>query len=198
MRNFDYYIINKIQTEGKYFLVILKQTDLLTEYLENEDWYECSSGWFIDIEPDEFPHIDENDKVIYLPNTDYSEDGRKISIEIPKSCIYGVSYTLKKFQYHIDEMLENYTCGEKPREDSSEMPPIGVMPEKLFELGRIKELSRAIYEYCYDDRIDVVEKWVYELNSRVTMYNSKYNKLYYTSSYLQNNKQDDVEGMGDY
>lgn len=50
-------------------------------------------------------------------------------------------------------------------------PPLGVSPESIYEIHRIKELSRAIKEYIeYDyhlNKIDLILGWVEELNRRL-------------------------------
>jgi hypothetical protein len=56
----------------------------------------------------------------------------------------------------------------------SPKPPLGVVPEKVYEMNRIYDLSRIIYEYCEFDctqmdfkNTDSILMWTNELISRL-------------------------------
>jgi len=198
--NYDFrYYITKDAVKGINFIKIYKLSRDLIDWLYTVDLFFCkSTGWYISLY--KFPFVESDKKTIYIPNFE-------IDINNPVSTILSnddeiiVSLSLKEFKEFVDNYL-NYTYGEKPRKDSHEKPPIGVKPEKLHEEHRIKELSRAIYEYCQSNRIDVVEKWIFELHSRVTNYNLKYNEqldknIEYDSE-GKGNTLSSSEGMGDY
>lgn len=34
-------------------------------------------------------------------------------------------------------------------------PPLGIMPKNIFELFRVQDISRALYEYICEDKNDV-------------------------------------------
>lgn len=71
----------------------------------------------------------------------------------------GKHWYIKK-RFEIVPMESNSFCKK---------PPLGVMPEKIFELGRIQELCRALHEYTQQEKInlELVTIWAYELCDRL-------------------------------
>jgi hypothetical protein len=54
-------------------------------------------------------------------------------------------------------------------------PPLGIMPKKFYELQRIQEISRALYEYSHFEGkmdYDLLIRWSEELTERLS--NLKY------------------------
>lgn len=51
----------------------------------------------------------------------------------------------------------------------SNKPPIGIMPEELFEIGRVKDLCRALHDYTQQEEVDLnlIKLWAYELLDRL-------------------------------
>ncbi len=48
-----------------------------------------------------------------------------------------------------------------------ERPPMGATPKKIYELKRVQELSKAIYDYSHSDRYRTMIKWAEELVDRL-------------------------------
>lgn len=56
----------------------------------------------------------------------------------------------------------------------SEKPPIGIMPKQVYEIQRVKDISRALYEYSQTDYLvdnkdnfDLFIDWTEELQERL-------------------------------
>jgi len=52
-------------------------------------------------------------------------------------------------------------------------PPLGVMPKEIYEITRIQDITRALYDYAYDEEImkhlDPMIKWSKELSDRLNL-----------------------------
>jgi len=48
-------------------------------------------------------------------------------------------------------------------------PPLGVIPKNIYELQRVQDLCRALYEYSTYEEVDIelMIKWSEELNDRL-------------------------------
>ena len=73
-------------------------------------------------------------------------------------------------------------------------PPLGVMPKNIYELKRVHEISRALFEYSYhtEENYDLMIKWAEELVERLS--NLKFEKEYKGEN-MMNNEFKLVEGI---
>lgn len=66
------------------------------------------------------------------------------------------------------------------KEKTMNKPPLGVMPKKFYELRRIQDLTRVLYEYSnyanIEDNYEVMVRWSEELTERLS--NLKFEKDY--------------------
>ena len=84
--------------------------------------------------------------------------------------------------FTIYDLNENIVFEEKDNDfinskNVKPKPPLGVMPKNIYELKRVQDLCRALYEYSTYEEIDyeLMIKWSDELNDR--LYGLKGDKL---------------------
>lgn len=104
-------------------------------------------------------------------NIDY-KDYVQILIEYDAFIPYSSEYyfkTKEEAQKCIDYITEVLVYKEYYKSEPKSKPPLGVMPESIFEKQRVKELSRALYEYidAGNEDYDMLVKWSEELQDRL-------------------------------
>ena len=70
----------------------------------------------------------------------------------------------------VDHLNNNQVYKEHYKSEESEpQPPLGVMPEAIFERQRVQELSRALFEYidAGNKDYDMLVKWSEEIQDRL-------------------------------
>jgi len=131
-----------------------------TEELANEFLNYCSKlgiTWCTDREL-----INWNEWGKYKEETSFHKN--KYGLEFGSSSFYK-----KESDYIVIEFTgleDKFILVDKPKHPK---PPLGAMPKNIFELQRVQELCRALYERSIFEEVDynLMIKWSEELNDRL-------------------------------
>lgn len=97
------------------------------------------------------------------------DNGYKIEVEV-EELRFNERTATEYIEYVTQAILIGYNI-------NLVKPPLGIMPEAIFEQQRIQELSRAIHDYIcnYDskDKYELISKWNEELTRRIENLNKK-------------------------
>ena len=123
-----------------------------------------------DSEPDESIATDEFiAKELSIDYKDYVQILIEYGAFIPYSREYYFK-TKKEAQKCADHFNKDSAYKEYyESENNNQLLPLGVMPESIFERQRVKELSRALFEYidAGNEDYDMLIKWSEELQDRL-------------------------------
>ena len=118
------------------------------------------------------------DEIPFGTKTEYGEDNFECSAVMTKDNTVNVIVGFDEDAKGIDEYVEVF-------DTEAVKPPLGAMPDYIWEDKRIRELAKAVYEYCdsgylddpavyeycdsgyLDDSAVNLENWTAELLSRL-------------------------------
>jgi hypothetical protein len=88
---------------------------------------------------------------------------------------YDSSYWKDNVKDSSNKLIEKMEKVKRLEEEDNEehsyhpKPPLGVMPRDIYELQRVQELTRALYDYSRYEELDLelMLKWADELDDRL-------------------------------
>ena len=103
-----------------------------------------------------------------LNNTDYFKKYIDIEGIIVDTCNPNSGYNyIVEFDKKYDE--SERTAWKEEELELVEKPPLGVMPRRIYEMQRIQDLCRALYDYSKLDKLNIglMKEWTCELIDRL-------------------------------